>query len=164
MRELIAGGLAWLYDTVQPEGAILQHHGAIMADNDRRRTYRFIPQGWNNLPVVVADAHHRRDEHGRVRFPGGPLTRQDRADLIQLVESLGAQVAHTWNNDAYATTSLGLLRPAHPTLLAAVARYRAGCPDHRHKDGSGDVFCRCGWYRRGLDLVVFPRPEAGRDA
>src|ERR1044072_8432919 len=41
---------------------------------------------------------------------------------------------------------------AHPSLLAAVKRYSDECPDHPREG----VFCNCGWYGRGRDLIVNP--------
>lgn len=150
---VLAAGLGWLYDTGQPEGAVLQHHGTTLQAGGRH--YQFCPQGAYQRPVIVV--HVTKPEWA----PGArgpvllnPLAANEMADLAAAVEALGFEVATTWNGHPGPTGSIGLKRPAHPSLLAALARYRTGCPEHPREH----VFCRCGWYAAGNTLLVKPAP------
>jgi hypothetical protein len=156
--ETLRTGLRWLYETEQLDGALLTHHGeslpAIAAVN---RQFEFVPQAWNSYPViVVAVVDVRQVQRGPDMVPGNPIRKTELTELAQALTDLGQHVVETWNGHPGTSGSLALRGPAQPTLLAAVARYRAGCPDHPEKR----VFCGCGWFQRGYSRVV--RPEAGR--
>lgn len=160
-QAVLAAGLAWLYETEQPPGAIPDHHGYSCSAGDRR--YRFCPAGARSLPVVVVDVRHPRYDTGKLdRVLLNPLGGAPEMDaLVAAIEALGVVVADRWNGEAHHETgSLGLAERAHPTLLAGLRRYRAGCPDHR------TVFCGgwraskgqedCTWLRDGSALMVLP--------
>jgi hypothetical protein len=154
---VLAAGLRWLYETEQPEGALLTHHGEGMKGEGNRRFY-FIPEGADGPPVVaveVAEIVYRMDDEGD-KVPANPLEPDELTDLASALAALGVEVARTWNGHPATTGSLGLVQPAHSSLLAAVNLYRAGCPTHPHKS----VFCGCGWYPEGHAKVVTPRIEA----
>lgn len=147
----LAAGLTWLYDTDQPDGAILQHHG--LSNGDQHRGYRFIPQGYGARPVVVVDVIEQEwDGTGDSYRCLNSLGRGEAADLAALIDSFGVPVASRWNGaPGSVTASIGLELPARPSLVAAVSRYRAGCSIH------DDVFCDrdgCTWYRDGRQRVV----------
>lgn len=153
-RELLAAGLRWLVDTQQPDDAILQHHGMrvqMVVDN---RSIVLCPRGWGGHPVIAVDvASHVGDEHGL------PLTRLGRGELDvwqAVLTDLGVEVVHRWNGWPAPSGSLALAGQAHPTLLAAVDRYHAGCLTHRRPDGTGQVLCQCGWYQQGYQQLVQP--------
>lgn len=145
-------GIRWLYETVQPEDALLQHHGVTLPGPDNR-SYRFAPCGFNGLPVVIVDVVRVewRNE-GPHRVPANPIRVGELAGLVARLADLGVEVAADWNGHPGITGSLGLAAPAHPSLVAAVRRYQAGCPAH---PVSG-VFCRCGWFSTGHARVVRP--------
>lgn len=152
LEAALAAGLRWLYDTEQPEGAILQSNsGATTVAGNRR--FMFGPCGWASRPVVVVDVVHVEwTGDGRDGRPANPLLPGELDDLTASLAALGADVAATWNGHPGTTGSLGLARLAHPTLLAAAHRYTAGCPDHPNRG----VFCDCGWYANGYRLIVRP--------
>ena len=159
-RDMLRAGLMWLYETAQPEGALDQHHGHSRAVGER--VYTFVPRGYLNLPVVVVDVRHPEwvhmgDGHSTLANPldyPGELRR-----LGEVLADLGRPVASQWNGKGD-SGSLGLADPAHPSLVAAVNRYRDGCPIHR------TVFCGgwqaskgeedCTWFRDGQALMVPP--------
>ena len=149
----LAAGLRWLYETEQPPGAILQHHGVSMT-GPGNRTFRFAPSGANGRAVVIVDvADVRWKSEGGDQAPANPLRPGELAELAAWLTERGYEVADTWNGQPGSVTgSVALARPAHPTLLAALARYHAGCPDHPSKG----VFCDCGWYATGNALQVQP--------
>lgn len=161
-RGIIAAGLKWLYETVQPDGAIIQHHGVTRGNRYQTRRYGFCPSGAKNLPVVSVEvAHWSRNPDTNVI---GPMLEAGEMDAIgAVIIELGGPVRETWNGDGCLSGSFGLTVPAHPSLAAAVGRYRANCPTHH------TVFCGqadfaklhhepapCTWYRDGNALIVHP--------
>jgi len=155
VRAVLAAGLSWLYDTVQPHGAIVSHHGVFRILGER--SYRFIPANITNpggLPVVVcAVARPHFDENNQWRLTN-PIDGPAEIDAFAaLLAELGPPVVDRWNGQEGCTSgSLQLGRRAHPTLLAAVDTYHAGCLEHPQHS----VFCRCGWYQAGTALSVDP--------
>lgn len=150
-------GLGWLYDTVQPDDAHQQHHGITIGLPSANRIYGFCPAGWSNLPVVsveVAKVEHKLDADGDW-IPANPLEPDELAALAAELERRGFPVNHTWNGHPGVTGSVGLVRPAHPTLVAAVDRYRRGCVVHPERS----VFCDCeAWNAEGARIVQPARP------
>jgi len=155
---VLAAGLRWLYEVEQPVGAILQHHGAGLQPVVAARRYRAAPAGWADLPVISVEVVGQRwIGTGRTYRCENPLEgRDEMAEIAAAIESLGVLVRRLWNGGEGAVhASFSLARPAHPSLVAAVHRYRAGCPEH------GGVFCGtglCGWWPDGHALAV--RPDA----
>ncbi|GAB7065883.1 hypothetical protein H7J06_07890 [Mycobacterium hodleri] len=150
-RAAVRSGLAWLYDTEQPERAILQHHGESLVSQGNRNV-RFIPSGWAGRVVIVVDV--TKVEYGtdpRARGPLNPLAAGELDAFTGLLADLARTVVHTWNGHPAATGSLALAEPAHPSLQAAVSRYLAGCPRHH------TTLCRCGWYGEGNRHVIGAR-------
>ncbi len=146
----LLAGLRWLHDTEQPEGAILQHHGVVLEGVGNRR-FGFIPSGRADRAIVTVDVAHLTWEVKTFRITN-PLRRTELTELTAQLATLSAEVVGTWNGHPAPTGSLALARPAHPTLLAAVARYHAGCPTHSAKT----VLCDCDWYTTGNALIVAP--------
>jgi hypothetical protein len=149
-------GLRWLYETVQPDDARAQHHGEMLAA-DGNRTYRFIPVGACDLPVVAVDVTKVEwvDVDPITRKPANGLEPGELAALADELRRRGYEVRDTWNGAAGGITgSIGLARPAHPSQVAAVERYHRGCPDHPRRS----VFCDCEAWRAGFRRVV-PLPR-----
>lgn len=155
----LRAGLAWLYDTEQPDGAITQHHGRSTSTGDWR--LGFCPLGADDLPVVwveVATPVYRTI--GDDRLLTNPLGPHAMKQISDALAQLGHPVTKTWNGESHMTTgSCGMRDPAHPTLLAAVQRYHAGCPTHKSlfcgnpcSDGGQD----CPWYRDGEAKLITP--------
>ena len=150
MKPFLKAGLAWLYETVQPPGAILQHHG-VSSPRAGGRSYGFVPVGAGSRPVVIIRvAQPRRHPDDGTLL--NPLSRVEVDAVAAEIAKLGYDVADVWNGAGHDTGSFGLSGPAHPSLVAAVDRYRAGCPEHPQQN----VFCDCGWYQQGNALVVGP--------
>lgn len=151
-HDVLRAGLAWLFETEQPDGAILQHHGLIHdAEGDRR--YCFVPEGAWNRPVVVIDiADPKWSGPMTNRTLLNPLAPTELEQFAEAIAALGYPTAGTWNGHPGPSGSVSLSRTAHPSLLAAVNRYRAGCPAHPARR----VFCDCGWYRDGFSLLIQP--------
>lgn len=140
-RATLAAGLAWLHDIEQPDDAIIQPHGVTLRAGDRQ--FRFAPSGWMRSAVIVVDTTNTQ-----------PLEPGELKDLTAVLAELGAEVTHTWNGHPSTTGSLALERPSHPTLVAAVARYQAGCQRR-----CGRPLCSwdgCPWYRDGYARLVMP--------
>ncbi|MFF9568455.1 hypothetical protein [Streptomyces sp. NPDC014685] len=151
---ILSAGLRWLYGTEQPAESLLSHHGETLADTDR--TYRFVPRGADQRPVVVVDVRRPTwtvDAVGDM-VPANPIGHRELVEMQADLAVLGVTVAHTWNGYPAHTGSLGLVDTAHPSLLAAVDRVRAGCPDH-----PGKLLCDwigCPWYGTGHARIVRP--------
>lgn len=148
---ILAAGIRWLYGTEQPDGSIQQHLGISIPDVPANRLYAFCPSGAYARPVVVTQVARPVYAHGEI-VNGIELHELDeiRADLAVL----DVEVSHTWNGHPGISGSLGLTVSAHPSLLAAVARYRAGCPNH-----PGKILCSwdgCPWFGTGDALIVRP--------
>lgn len=153
VRAVLAAGLAWLYETEQPATSALQHHGVFGPRLGDRR-YRFIPADDGKRPVVVVDVPEPLYDTSIVSKwqllnpIGGD---EEMLALAATVRDLGYDTGRWWNGNGE-SGSLGLASPAHPTLLAAVDRYKAGCLEHPR----AGVFCTCPWYRPGRALLVEP--------
>lgn len=150
---VLAGGLRWLYATEQPDQAILSHHGISIHARDGR-TYQFVPEGAECAPVVVVKVTEPEWDGPDPLPLRNPLAPGELEALAGLLAASGYPVRDTWNGHPAATGSVGLRRTAHPLLLAAVGRYREGCPHHA---GPLCSWHGCHWYRDGSDLVIRPR-------
>lgn len=154
-------GLRWLYDTEQPATAIHHPLGAQLASVDDR-VVGFCPSGWNGHVVVslAATAPARRAPYRRWLSLRGPRAMRPRDVLApgeleafaELLSDLGEEVVSTWSGYPGRSGSVALARPAHASLLAAVARDQAGCPEH----GPAGL-CECDWSRAGRRDVVTVR-------
>jgi hypothetical protein len=152
---ILAAGIRWLYGTEQPDGAIQQHHGISLPDVPANRLYAFAPSGADALPVVVTQVARPVYAHGEIVNGIGLHELNDiRAELAVL----DVEVSTTWNGHPGINGSLGLTVKAHPSLLAAVARYRAGCPKHTGPLCSWDG---CDWFGKGDALIVRPTLVGG---
>lgn len=151
--DVLTAGLHWLYETTQPDDARAQHHGEQFAV-DNNRTYRFVPVGARNLPVIVVSVARVEwaDVDPITREPGNPLAVGELETLADELRRRGFDSYGTWNGHPAVTGSVGLTRPAHPGQVAAVERYRRGCPDHPARS----VFCDCEAWRAGFRRVVRP--------
>lgn len=175
VKAVLAAAVAWLYDQEQPEGAVAHHLGPAgfrLGD----RVYEVIAAGADGGPVIVVrvagcdlapgewrgfegEYSHRSYGGWTEPFPDGPCA--EVLAVVEAVAGLGAEVKGTWNGAPHCTSgSIGLAARARPSLLAALARYHAGCPAH------GSVFCGpgshreadrdCTWYTDGTRLLVSP--------
>ncbi len=134
-------GLRWLFDTEQPGTAIVRHDGQA-AVSTPGRTLRFIPRGRVGFATIRVEP---TDEQ--------PVSSRELDAFAALLCELDVRVQHTWIESLDASGCLALLRPAHPTLCAATARYDRGCPVHRQPH-----WCTCGWYRDNeAQLVGLPQ-------
>lgn len=151
---VLAAALRWLYETEQPDSAILQHHGLHIGVADNRKISA-APSAWDGRAVIVVDVANVQYIPGPDGYdiPANPLEPGELEELSATLANLGAPVIHTWNGHPSITGSLALEPPAHSSLVAAVDRYRAGCPDHTGPLCSWDG---CEWYPRGNALIVSP--------
>ncbi|MFD4786573.1 hypothetical protein ACFWN1_05725 [Streptomyces sp. NPDC058459] len=140
LATLLDTGLGWLFDTVQP-GDCHQHHlGIVLHLPEANRWYGFIPEGTRALPVVsVAVTKVDWIDDGPLQVPANPLRPDELPALAGELRDRGFESFGTWNGHPGATGSVGLIRPAHPTLVGAVDRYRRGCITHPKQS----VFCDC---------------------
>ncbi|MGW5003301.1 hypothetical protein ACWEP8_37235 [Streptomyces hydrogenans] len=155
LDDALTAGLRWLYDTEQPDNAWMQHHSQqIHAAGNR--FLAFAPTSNVALPIVVIGVTKptwKDGPHGPT-VPANPLTPTELPYLAAELERNGYAVRSTWNGFPGHTGSVGLVRPAHLSQVAAVDRYRAGCQEHPARS----VFCECDAWRAGFDRAAPPRP------
>ena len=156
--ELVADGLHWLHDTVQPDTAIIDGRGAAALVAASNRIIRWVPLGWGWTAGVVIEVAHVHWGLGM----GAPLNPMPSDDVMRLTEDLrqhGSDIADIRCTTIGLSAALSLQRPAHPTLCAAVRRHMSGCPLHHSRicdrpESRGGH--RCTWYREGQRGVIWP--------
>jgi hypothetical protein len=159
-RGLLAAGLCWLYDTVQPGDSVIPHHGTGHGYADGTRSYSFSSEGAHHLPAIVIMVRHW--DYGPDGEIAHLLTAAEIDATAAAITELGGDIARTWNGAGSITGGFGLADPAHWSLRHAVNRYREGCPEHK------TVFCNqadfaarggyepCTWYAAGFARIVQP--------
>lgn len=153
LARILDAGLGWLYDTTQPDDAHVTHHGITIGHPEANRWYVFTPDGAQHLPTVIVNVSHPEwidNGFGQPSTLANPLAPDELPTLAEELRRRGFDVASTWNGHPGDTGSVGLVRPAHPSLVAAVQRYHRGCTVHPQRS----VFCDCEeWtaaYRRAV--------------
>ncbi|MET9728466.1 hypothetical protein [Streptomyces zaomyceticus] len=149
----LTAGLRWLYETEQPSDAWMNHHGEQIPVLGNR-FLAFVPTSVGGLPVIVIGVVKptRKEGPRGDMVPTNPLTPIELPCLAAELERRGYAVRSTWNGFPGPTGSVGLARPAHPSQVAAVDRYRAGCQEHPARS----VFCECDAWRAGFVRAVRP--------
>ncbi|WP_102145688.1 helix-turn-helix domain-containing protein [Mycobacterium hubeiense] len=159
----LSAGAAWLYRVEQPAGALAQPQGVglpVVAD----RRFVFVPesQGRGTAVVVYVTTVQRLDG------PTGPrdvLTADELDDIAEALATFGGATATIASGPGQTSGRIELASPAHSSLRAAVARYRAGCPVHRlpacgHIRRTADT--QCAWFPLGYGQLVMPTIPAPR--
>lgn len=152
LTEALDRGLAWLFTTEHPPGAMVFHLGDSLRVRDNRRL-SFIPAGSRSgrAPVVVLEvaAPRKRRAAKFNDLQHVPLTPVEMDQLAALLEQRRHQIIDQWNGFPATGGSLALGTALHPSMLAALDRYRAGCPAH-----GGTVFCHCPLWTSGYERLV----------
>lgn len=170
LEEALSASLRWIYETEQPEGALLSHRGWVHVLG--RDALVFSGVGLNGLPfITLRRVGPKYDHEFRVLNP------LDVADLIQipiLLDRFGYPAVRYWDaadpsEPPGESGTFELAQLAHPTMVAAVERFDAGCLDH-----GGDISCgsdtnhpTCMWWRDGYALAikpVWPQPTSAEVA
>lgn len=158
LAHILDAGLGWLYDTVQPDDAHASHHGIVLHLPEASRWYGFCPGGARHLPVVTVNVIKPDwidNGFNRPMTLANPLASDELPVLAEELRRRGFESFGIWNGHPGATGSVGLARPAHPSLAAAVQRYHRGCVVHPKRS----VFCECEAWRAGFARVVRPAPR-----
>ncbi|HEY9015591.1 MAG TPA: hypothetical protein VIM84_11075 [Gemmatimonadales bacterium] len=152
LPEVLDRGLAWLFTTEHPAGAMVFHLGSALRCRDNR-TLSFCPGGGHNgVQAVVgidvtSPTRRRHPRWGEVTHT--PLAPDELDRLSLLLAERGYQEADRWNGFPATSGSIALAQPLHPSMQAALDRYRAGCAAH-----GGSVFCGCAQFQAGYDLLT----------
>ncbi|NML55314.1 hypothetical protein HHL19_16195 [Streptomyces sp. R302] len=148
----LAAGLRWLFDTEQPDTAIVTHLG-MSIPGAGNRWYGLCPSGADGQVVIstnVARVTWARADGDT--YAANPIAYGEVAWLKGFLGHLGHTVTATWNGYPGTSGSLALAEAPHPSLTAAVDRYRAGCPAHP----TAGVFCDCEAWKQGIAAAVRP--------
>jgi hypothetical protein len=140
LPELLVG-LRWLFDTAQPDTAMVSAGGQVVRSG--RRSLRFRPVDWQGHAVI---------EIVGPAAAGDPSPRAELEAYVQVLDDMDEDVVASWIGRRGQVRSVALARPVHPTLRAAVDRYVAGCAEH-----PGHL-CAC--TRRARDCCVSLRAVA----
>lgn len=147
-------GIAWLAETQQPPGSLPSHLGECFFGH---RKIGFSPGGRatigrKGIVVVVQIIHPVWSLLATLENPFAPGEVDAYANTIS---SLGHQIVDRWNgtpNSESACFRIDL--QAHPSYVAGVDLYHAGCPKHRTK------YCAhnggCTWWHEGYAKVIKP--------
>lgn len=155
LARILDTGLGWLFDTVQSDDAHAQHHGIVLGLPEANRWYGFCPDGARHLPVVsvnVVKPEWIDNGFNRPSTLANPIGPAELPELAAELRRRGFESFGTWNGHPGDTGSVGLARPAHPTLVAAVDRYHRGCTVHPQRS----VFCDCEDWTAGFRRIVRP--------
>lgn len=166
LHDALAAALAWLYETEQPAGAIKDHSDLLFLVDGTRTLTPLVHEQQEEDSASAALPALRLDVAGE----GGEdtVTDRDLADLAEAVRAAGYPVSGTWRSapvgrHRFSGGYVGLLRPAHPTLIAAADLFDAGCPAHGSSSmrcgdfwGADDEERACRWYADGRALLVEP--------
>lgn len=148
-------GRWFLYGATQTPGALISHHGIYASMGGPRAGIVFgvCPVGAEGLPVLTFEF---REAYISSRSDSKPRTWRDEEtlEIRHMAEAIfgGPPGNKCWNGAGYFSFSIGLLKRANPSLLAAVQTYHDGCPDHP----SRSVFCSCPWFPRGYKKMRIP--------
>lgn len=150
MDEALDRGLAWLFTTDHPEGSMVFHLGDTLRVM-HNRILGFMPSthGKDGTPVVTLDVQTTQPRGRSSTVPHTPLAPDELHRLAGMLADRGHEVVSQWNGFPHTTGSLALATPLHPSMRAALDRYRAGCPAH-----DGTVFCSCPLWREGYKRLV----------
>ena len=150
-------GLVWLYMTEQPRDALAPSQGiGLPAVADRR--FVFVPQVDGGGAAVIVHVTTVQ----RLEGPDRPRDVLSAAELDDIAAALMANStvrAHVKSAPGAPSGLIHLDTAAHPSLRAAVTRYRAGCPVH-HLPACGYIHrsadSQCRWFGTGFARMVGP--------
>lgn len=159
VRAVVESGLRWLYNVRQPPAALVADQGLGLPVIEGRR-YVFIPDV-DGRPLIAVHAVRGQDSGS-----GSAISAQELTELVSLVEEVAGGGAAVLGTPNAAAARIRLDAPAHPSLVAAAVRFRAGCPIHhspacRHVR-SADHDCQ--WFPRGFARLTRPAPPVVRRA
>lgn len=138
LEENLRIGAEWVQSGVQPDGAMITHHGLGTHCGGGLRL-SITGAGWHQHMVkgsgVVLFELKRSDDQYLAGVPEpDPFTEDECNELVDLVRATGLEVIETWNGAPWRTFSIGY-HGAGEGLVRATQRYRDHCPRH------GSVFC-----------------------
>ena len=132
-------------------GALIQHHGVSTTMGGPRAGiyFRVCAGGSHGLPVLIFQF---RQEYIGKSSKIREWSFEEVAKLREMAAIIFGPARKCWNGAGCSSFSIGLTEFAHPNLLATVALYRKGCPDHPNRS----VFCECGWFAKGNKKMRIP--------
>ena len=129
--------LRWFTEVEQPEGTILHHLAGPYYTEENGWRISCSARAAGGRPVIVLNVPPDRE----YRHMGGikPITQEEweeiRADVGEVFS-----IADAWNGPGCTSGSLSIDLEIHPSIHAALDRYRIGCQECQ--PGNGTVFCK----------------------
>jgi hypothetical protein len=145
LGELIAAGIRWLQEP-QVDGALLTHHGVFCTRPISKVLISLTPCGFKDGPVFMFEPFPLYVDGVRNTI-SKELAGQIRSAFVE-----HSAIVHEWNGVGRPSYSIVPDVAVHPSLMAAVELYRAGCPEHPENS----VFCECGWFAKATILTTWP--------
>lgn len=152
----LRAGMSWLYRIDQPRHALVRPQGIALTEVAGRR-FGFIPDVGGSAAVVV---------HVTPRSVGTPfstraavLTVEELDDIVAVLCAHGGVCTRVALTSRSTSAEIRLGASAHPSLLSAVSRYRAGCPVH-HSPTCGHMQipgAQCRWFSAGFARLMVPK-------
>ena len=112
-------GLRWLYDTTQPSEATVDPQRNSLPSARGHRSLRFNPVGHDGAVMIEIVATARNELRDQA------LAGAELSAFVELVDGLGEEIVETGAGQGLVLGAVSLARPAHPSLLSAVARFRS---------------------------------------
>ncbi len=147
----VISGVRWLYGIEQPHAALVRPDGLALPAVAGRRLF-FVPDVGGKGPAIVVQT---------AGTDAGELLDSDElAGLVAVIRHCGGIECALDSPPRHPRASIRLAGSAHPSLLAAVTRYRRGCPVHR-RPACGHALgpaAPCQWYTQGFSRLILPAP------
>lgn len=148
----VAAALSWLYETEQPDGALVTTAGVELPIPGQDRTLRVTPRELTSHPTLTLSVYPGR------QWACPAAAEAEAEQLLAVTAELEPSADSPFAAASF--VAVGLYRQAHPTLLHAVREYELDCPDHaRPLDRPGNRSCvrsLCAWWPTGRGLLVEP--------
>lgn len=143
----------WM-DILQPDGAVISHHGLYLADNPLLQSHelrvQFCHVGFQHMPVFIFGRPAvYEDEATRPHCPIINRFDEPEIDALRLTVLRTAPTDCDWNGLGLNTFSVLIETPPGAGAMQLSRAYGANCPEHKQH------FC-CNWVERGYKLAHLP--------
>lgn len=146
----LEAGHRWLFDTVQPDGALMRPAG-VTAPVIAGRRFTFVPAAEPRSTAAIVVRPDQSGTTGAVKKLRDP----DLEALAAHITDLGTAAGVVWSLSK-SIAMIRTMRKAHPSLVAAVTRYQSGCPVHQGSSCGVPGARPCAWITAGFQQLILP--------